>query len=91
MNPAILNIPFIQVALPIMVTLIGGIWLNSKSMDTMNKRIDDTNKRLDDMNRNFNSRFDEIFKRFDNIDSFIRDHSERITRLEERSSLLVHR
>ena len=84
MNPAILNIPFIQVALPIMVTLIGGIWLNSKSMDTMNKR-------LDDMNRNFSSRFDDVFKRLDNIDSFIRDHSERITRLEERNSPLARR
>ncbi len=34
MNPAILNIPFVQIALQIMITLIGGIWLNSKSMDT---------------------------------------------------------
>ena len=82
MNPSVvLNQPFIQVALPIMVTLALATWWN-------NKRIDDLRS---DMNRRFdegNHRFDEVIKRLDRIDATLNNYGERIVRVEERTSLL---
>jgi len=90
MNAAILNTPFVQVALPIMITFIAAAWLNGKRLDDlrtdMNRRFDearsDVNRRFDDVNR----RFDEIIKRLDRIETFLTDHDQRIARLEERTS-----
>jgi low affinity Fe/Cu permease len=79
-NPAAINIlqqPFIQVALPIMVALTLAAWLQ-------NKRFDDVNRRIDDMNR----RIDEVIRRLDRIETKLDNHNERIARLEERTSLV---
>jgi GTPase len=72
-NPAAINIlqqPFVQVALPIIVALMLAAWLQ--------------NKRFDDMNR----RMDEVIRRLDRIEAKLENHTERITRLEERTSLV---
>ena len=50
MNPAAMNIlqqPFIQVALPIMVALTLAAWLQYKRFDDVNRRIDEVIRRLD--------------------------------------------
>lgn len=41
MNPALLNNPFLQVALPIMFTIPIATWVNNKGSDGLNRRIDD--------------------------------------------------
>jgi GTPase len=72
-NPAfgtVLQQPFVQVALPIIVALMLAAWLQ--------------NKRFDDLNR----RIDEIIQRLGRIETKLETHSERITRLEERTSLV---
>jgi GTPase len=49
-NPAAMNIlqqPFIQVALPIMVALTLAAWLHNKRFDDVNRRIDEIIRRLD--------------------------------------------
>jgi sensor c-di-GMP phosphodiesterase-like protein len=76
-NPAAANIlqqPFVQVALPIIVALMLAAWLQ-------NKRFDDVNRRIDEFRTDVNQRLDRIETKFDN-------HTERITRLEERTSLV---
>lgn len=98
-NPiAVLNSQFVQVALPLMVTLTIAAWLNSKGIDGLGKRIDDVGHRIDDLrtevNRRFedvNRHFDEINRRFDKIDDLLHEHDERIVRLEERTSPLTRR
>jgi hypothetical protein len=53
MNQAILQQPFFQVTLPLMVTFVAAMWLASWSQ----------NKQFDDIDRGF----DEIIKRLDRI------------------------
>jgi archaellum component FlaC len=74
---AILNSPFVSVALPIVSTIWAGIWIQ-------NKRFDDVNKRFDDVNR----RLDKIEVRLDRIEDMLQAHDQRLTRLEERTSLV---
>jgi cytochrome oxidase assembly protein ShyY1 len=60
-NPAILNAPFIQITLPIVIGFVAvGIWQN---------------RRLDD-----------IIARLARIETKLDDHSDRIARLDERTS-----
>ncbi len=82
MNTAIFQIPFVQIALPIMITMLLTVRVNSKAFDTLNRR-------LDDMRTDSNSRFDEVIKRLDRIETKLDDHGNRIVRLEERTSPLV--
>ena len=84
MNPAAANIlqqPFVQVALPIIVALMLAAWLQNKRFDDLNRRIDDLNRRIDEFRTDVNQRLDRIETKLDN-------HTERITRLEERTSLV---
>ena len=39
--------PFMQIALPIVITLIVAAWNNNKRFDDMNRRFDGVEKRLD--------------------------------------------
>ncbi len=82
MNTAIFQIPFVQIALPIMITLLLTVRVNSKAFDTLNRR-------LDDMRTDSNRSFDEVIKRLDRIETKLDDHGNRIVRLEERTSPLV--
>ncbi len=67
----ILNTPFVQVALPIIVTFIMAAWLNSK--------------RLDDFRGNFDRRFEQVDKQFEQIDrrfeQMLGDGNQRIVRV----------
>jgi hypothetical protein len=63
----ILNLPFVQVALPILIGFITMGWWQ--------------NKRIDDRPRSIDHRLGRIEAKLDN-------HAERITRLEERTSLV---
>ncbi len=86
MNTAIFQIPFVQIALPIMITMMLSVWINNKAFD---KAFDTLNRRLDDMRTDSNRSFDEVIKRLDRIETKLDDHGNRIVRLEERTSPLV--
>jgi len=94
-NPAILNIPFVQVALPIVLTIFIAAWLNSKGMGSVNRRIDDLrtdmNKAVDSLRGDMNRRFDAVEVRLDRIERKQDDHDTRITRVEERTTPLGRR
>ena len=83
LNPVvnILQQPFVQVALPIIVAITLASWLQ-------NKRFDDMNKRFDELRTDINRRLDEINKRLERIETKLDNHNERIARLEERTSLV---
>jgi cytochrome oxidase assembly protein ShyY1 len=66
MNPAILQQPFVQITLPVVIGFVAvGVWQN---------------RRLDD-----------IIHRLARIEAKLDDHSERIVRVEERTSPLTRR
>lgn len=67
--------PFIQVALPIIITLILAVFLQ-------NKRFDDVYRRLDLMEK----RLDEIIRRLERIEAKLDNHEARIAVLEDRTS-----
>ena len=89
MNSAILQQPFFQVALPIMVTLVATVWIAQWSR---NKRFDDLKsdmtRRFDDLKSDITLRFDEVVKGLDRIKQKLDDHEQRLTRVEERTSPL---
>jgi tetrahydromethanopterin S-methyltransferase subunit G len=83
-NPAlanVMNLPFVQVALPILIGFITIGWWQNKRLDEMSRRFDD---RFSEMTR----RFDGIDKRLDRIEAKLENHGDRISRLEERTSLV---
>lgn len=74
------------------LTAWASITTNNKRFEDLNKRFEDfkesVNHRFDEMDRGMNRRFDEIMRRLDSIDSILKDHEKRITRVEERVSLI---
>ena len=92
MNPvAILNTQFVQVALPLMVTLSIAAWWNNQRVDDLRADLKDLKS---DLNRRFEEisrRFEEMNRRFDRLEVLLTDHSERIAKLEERTSPLTRR
>jgi predicted RNase H-like nuclease (RuvC/YqgF family) len=103
MNPTVVqqvvNLPFVQVALPILIGFVTIGWWQNKRLDEMSRRFDDridaVGRRLDDMTRRFEDRFDAANRRFDaverrleRIEVNLEHHGERITRLEERGLLV---
>jgi len=95
MNPAMLNNPFVQVALPIMFTILIATWINNKAFDKgfdgVNRRIDDVNRRIDELRSDMNERFGEVNRRLDRIEDTLKTHSTKIASLEERVSPLGRR
>jgi flagellar capping protein FliD len=99
MNPvAILNTQFIQVALPIMLTLGLAAWLNGKGIDAVGKRIDDVRSDMKDIRSDMKDMRSEVRdlrgemnRRFDRLESMFSDHEKRIVTLEERTSPLSRR
>jgi hypothetical protein len=83
MNPAIniLQQPFVQVALPIIVALTVAAWLQNKRFDDIRG---DVNQFRDDM-RQFRG---EVNQRLDRIEAKLDNHNERIARIEERTALV---
>ena len=65
MNSALLDNQFVQVALPIMFTVLLAAWINSRGMD---KAIEGVNRRLDDLRADMNDRSGEVNRRLDRID-----------------------
>lgn len=74
----LLQSQFVQVALPLMFTVLIAAWINNKGLDTINRRFDDVHRRLD-----------EITARLERIERKLDSHDERIVRLEERTSPLA--
>jgi septal ring factor EnvC (AmiA/AmiB activator) len=90
MNPSLLQQPFFQVTIPLMVTFIATIWLagwsQNKRIDEMAKRldgwIDETSKHLDEMAKRLDGRIDETNKRLEmRIDEIGRRFDDVIARL----------
>lgn len=81
MNPAVLQQPFFQVTLPLMIIFVATMRLAGWSQ---NKRIDEMSKRLD-------GRLDDVIMRLGRIELKLENHDERIVRLEERTSPLSRR
>jgi uncharacterized coiled-coil DUF342 family protein len=88
-----INRPFFQVALPLMITILiaafTAAWSSNKRIDEMSRRLDDTNRRIDETNRRFDrleSTLQDVMKSLMSIDLMSIDH--RLTVLEERSSLV---
>ena len=75
MNPAILNSQFVQVSLPIVLTIFIAAWMNGRSIDGISKSSDDIVRRLD-----------SIEVRLVAIEGRLADFGERLTRVEERTS-----
>ena len=84
-----INQPFFQVALPLMVTILiaafTAAWSSNKRIDEISHRLDDTNRRLDDVDR----RFGDVDRRFDEVMRVLMSIDHRLTVLEERSAPLV--
>jgi hypothetical protein len=91
LNPAILNSQFVQVALPIVLTIFIAAWMNGRSIDAINKRIDDLRTDLTSLRVDMNTRFGEVNRRLDRIDETLKTHSEKIAVLDERTSPLGRR
>ncbi len=85
MGPMI-NQPFFQVALPLMVTILiaafTAAWSSNKRIDELSRRLDDTNRRLDNIERRLDRLESEVMKALMSIDH-------RLTVLEERGFPLV--
>ena len=58
--------PFVQVALPIIVTFAIATWYQSK-------RIDDLGKRIDDLRDSINRRLDAVERRLERIENLLRN------------------
>ena len=95
MSPAILNNQFVQVALPIMFTILIAAWVNGRGMDRglhgVHKGFDGVNRRLDDLRADMNDRFGDVNRRLDRIDDTLKIHSGKIAVPEERTSPLGRR
>jgi hypothetical protein len=76
LNPtSLIQQPFVQVALPIVIGLLLTVIAQKKRFDDLNRRLDDINRRLD----RIDTRQDHIEIRLDDVDR-------RLARLEERAS-----
>jgi len=73
--------PFVQVALPIIITFAIATWFQSKRIDDLR---DSLNRRIDGLG----NRLDAIDRRLERIENLLTDHDRRITVLEERTSPL---
>jgi uncharacterized protein Yka (UPF0111/DUF47 family) len=80
---SMINQPFFQVALPLMVTILvatfTAAWSSNKRIDEISRRLDDTNRRLDNIERRLDRLESELMKTLLSIDH-------RLTVLEERIS-----
>ena len=80
--PALL--PVVQITLPIMITILLAVWA---SQGAFGAAVVSQNRRLDDIV----GRLTAIEHRLANIEQVLREHGERLTRLEERTPRLIHR
>jgi|HubBroStandDraft_1064217.scaffolds.fasta_scaffold24952_2 hypothetical protein len=73
--------PFVQVALPIIITFAIATWFQSKRIDDLR---DSLNRRIDGLD----NRLDAIDRRLERIENLLTAHDRRIAVLEERTSPL---
>lgn len=88
MNTTIFQIPFVQIALPIVFSVLIAAWINGKAFDTINKRLNDMrsdfNRRFESLEGGVNKRLDEVNTRLGRIETKLGDHDVRIARVEDR-------
>ncbi len=73
----IFNSQFVQIALPIIVTLFIAAWMNGRAFDTINRSFDSMSKRIDDLSTGINKRLDDLAARLLRIEI-------RLERIEEK-------
>ena len=99
MNPAIFDKPFFEVTLPLMCTILAGVWAmistNNRKLDDMGRRIDDMGKRIDDLRDYMNRQFAEVNRQLAEIRETLKEiqatqvsQGNRLTAVEERTSAL---
>jgi hypothetical protein len=71
--------PFFQITLPLMVTFVATIWAGAWAQ---NKRLDEMSKRIDDRFNEVSRRFDELAARLARLEAWFVDHENRLTKLE---------
>ena len=80
--------PFFQLTLPLMVTIViatlAAVRSTNKRLDEISHRLDGINRRLDGVDR----RFGDVDRRFDEVLRVLMSIDHRLTVLEERSSLV---
>ena len=80
MNPAILQSPFVQTALPIVFTILVAVRANNRAFDGISRRVDDLRDGLraemsglcaemHDLRVEMNTRFGEVNTRLDRIEN----------------------
>jgi hypothetical protein len=88
MNPTLLQQPFVQITLPILIGFVAvGVW--------QNKRIDDLRADLrefrTEIRAEMKARFGEVNTHLDHIDETLKTYGQKIAVLEDRSSPLARR
>jgi cell division protein FtsL len=68
----------ITIVLPVIFTVIIGIFYNNRRIDDINHRIDDLNRRIDDSNHRMDGLHSDIDKRFDETNKKLGDLKEDI-------------
>lgn len=85
MNPTLLQQPFFQVTLPIILAMIAMVWA---LVSTNNRCLDDIRADLKDFRAEMNMRLGQVNGRLDHIDETLKAYGQKIAVLEDRSSPL---
>lgn len=88
MNPQLLQQPFFQVTLPILLGMGATVWA---LISTNNRRLDDIRADLKEFRADVNTRLGQVNTRLDHIDETLKTYGQKIAVLEDRSSPLARR
>lgn len=77
----------LAIVLPVVFTVIVGIFYNNRRIDDINRRIDDVNHRIDDSNHAMDGLRSDIDKRFDETNKRLADLREDIREIR---TMLMH-
>ncbi len=66
---ALIQQPFVQVALPIIIALMLAAWLQNKRFDDVNRRIDEQGRRIDEQSRRIDELRIEVIQHLDRIEA----------------------
>jgi hypothetical protein len=95
MNPTLLQQPFFQVTLPIILAMIATVWAlvstNNRRLDDVRADLKDFRAELKDFRAEVNVRFEQVGRRLDQIDDTLKTYGQKIAVLEDRSSPLARR
>jgi hypothetical protein len=92
MNPTLLQQPFFQVTLPIILAMIATVWAlvstNNRRLDDIRADLKDFRAEVKDFRAEVNTRFGLVTVRLDHMDETLKTYGQKIAVLEDRSSPL---